>query len=119
MKKRFHAAPRQRVLETKKMATEVNKNRVHSHHHLFRNKPIQIGFKSVENASQRATVVMQDTVKWRPSFVYLEETVVFSKNFLNYILHMMQVLDLLDKVEVILKLKKICFYTDMGDVMVA
>lgn len=67
------------------------------------------GLWSAPATIQRAMNVNLSSVTWPSALVYLDDIIIFSKSFMEHILHVQKALTFLRDVEIILKLKT-CFF---------
>lgn len=91
---------------------DKDENAFKSHHSLYRFIKTPFGLKNTPGRFQRAMDVIPSLVKWRIAQVYLDNIVMFSKTLEKHITHVKQVLTILQKTRITLKLWNCNFFTN-------
>ena len=80
-----------------------------THMGTFRCLRMPFGLRNAPSSFQRALDIILSGVRWRFCLVYIDDIIVFSKNYEEHLDHLDQILTLLEDAGVKLKLKK-CFF---------
>ena len=78
----------------------------------FRYKRMPFGLKNAPATFQRALDIILSGVRWQSCLIYLDDVIVFSKDAESHLEHLDEILTLLRKAGVTLKLRKCSFFQD-------
>ena len=78
----------------------------------FRHKRMPFGLRNAPATFQRALDMILSGVRWQTCLVYIDDVIIFSRNVEDHLHHVDEVLTLLRRAGVSLKLKKCDFFRD-------